>query len=136
MKTSTFHQSPLKKGVTLIEMTIVIALVLMLVTGAFLSVGYYQNWQKGLSAGEDIKKVYSAQRQYLAENPTKIVADLKDDDIKPFMPDGTGVFPTVEGLGGEALTIDITVSPPVYKNGGTVYDPSGSSTDNLWDAGK
>lgn len=136
MKTSTFRKASSRKGVTLIEMTIVIALVLMLVTGAFLSIGYYQDWQKGLSAGEDIKKVYSAQRQYLAENPTKLVADLKDDDIKPFMPDGTGAFPAVEGLGGEVLTYDISKSPPVFMNGGAVYDPSGSPTDNLWDAGK
>ncbi|GAA5497174.1 hypothetical protein Rhal01_03364 [Rubritalea halochordaticola] len=136
MKTSIQFRKVVNRGVTLIELTVVICILLLLVTGSIISVNYYRNWQRGLAAGEDLKEVYSAQRMYLAEHPTVLVTDLTADLIIPYLPDGAAELPTVEGLKGEALTIDITTSPPTFMDGGVIYDPSGSPTDNLWDAGR
>lgn len=125
-----------KKGVTLIELVVVIAMLLVLATLGTLSVGAYQDWQKGLTAGEQIKSVYQAQRLYLSNYPTKTPADITLANIIKFMPNGATSLPVVTGLDGETLTIDFNTSPPVYKNGGANYDPSTTTTDSLWDAGE
>ncbi|SHK33054.1 prepilin-type N-terminal cleavage/methylation domain-containing protein [Rubritalea squalenifaciens DSM 18772] len=136
MKTPTQFRHFKCKGVTLIELTIVILILLLLVSSAFLGVGYFRDWQKGVAASEDLKEVYAAQRLYLSEHPTVLVTDLTKEKVVPYLPDGAADFPVVKGLDDQTLTIDITKSPPVFMDGGTVYDPSGSTTDNLWDAGK
>jgi len=125
-----------RRGVTLIELTIVIGVVLLLASATFFGAKAYQDWTTGLNAGEDLKKVYSAQKLYLAENPTLPVAGIQEVDIIRYLPDSSTAIPVVTGLEGEALSINFTVTPPVYENGGATYDPSDSTTDNLWDTGR
>ena len=45
-------------------------------------------------------------------------------------------MPTVTSLSNTSLNIIVNVMPPVVNNGsGVAYDPSGSTTDSLWDVG-
>lgn len=124
------------KGVTLVELTAVIAMLLTIASIALYGVSSYKDWQVGLEAGEKIKSVYQAQRLYLSNYPTKTPADITLANIIKFMPNGATSLPVVTGLDGETLTIDFNTSPPVYKNGGANYDPSTTTTDSLWDAGE
>lgn len=124
------------KAFTLIEVTVIISILIILAGMSLFGVHYYRNWQKALAAGEEVKKVLTAQQLYLADHPTKAVTDLTDDDIIKNLPNGGSALPTAKGLDGEVLTIDYKVSPPVLMNGGAVYDPSGNPEDNQWDAGK
>lgn len=130
------HKRSHSKGFSLIELTVVISIMLLLTGATFLGVKAYSNWQKGLDAGESLKKIYTAQKLYLAQHPTKAVTSITEADVINYMPDGSTALPTAEGLDGETLTIDVTTSPPVFNNGADVYDPSGNLNDNLWDTGK
>ena len=94
-------------------------------------------WKLGREAGETLRTVYSAQRMFLADNPTKLVGDITAANLIPYLPNNATAMPTVKSLTGASLSIMVNVSPPVINAGsGVVYDPSGSSTDSLWDVGK
>lgn len=121
------------KGVTLIELTIVIGIIIALSSVTFIGVSTYQNWKKGLEAGEDLKAVYQAQKLYLADNPTTLVADITAADIIANLPNGMAAIPTVTGLDGTDRAIIFTQSPPIIEGG---YDPSPPGDNSLWDAGK
>lgn len=121
------------KGVTLIELSLIIAVLLILISASTLSVTAYQNWKKGLEAGEDLKAVYQAQKLYLADNPTTLVADITAADIIANLPNGMAAIPTVTGLDGTDRAIIFTQSPPIIEGG---YDPSPPGDNSLWDAGK
>lgn len=127
----------LKSGVTLLEMTVVILVLLSLMGTGLIVSTQYKNWQLGRAASEELRNVYSAQRLYLADNPTVAVADITAADLIPYLTSRATVMPTVKSLEGTTLTIKVDVSPPVINNGsGGVYDPSGNSLDSLWDVGK
>jgi hypothetical protein len=49
------------------------------------------------------------------------------------MPNGT--WPILPSVGAVVPTINCTVFPPVAVLSGATYDPSGSTTDGLWDVG-
>jgi len=127
------HKNPHKKGVTLIELTVVISVILTLISTTFYGVSYWRDWSKGLAAGEDLKSVYQAQKLFLADNPTTVIANITSADITPYLPNGMTAIPTVTDLDGGARTITITVSPPVLSGG---YDPMPPSDNSMWDAGK
>jgi len=59
---------------------------------------------------------------------------LEASSILPYLPNGN-TLPQIESLDGSPLTIRITTMPPVLLSGDTVYDPSGSPGDGLWDVG-
>ncbi|MEP2776245.1 MAG: type II secretion system protein [Luteolibacter sp.] len=124
-------------GFTLLEMTVVIAVMLTLI-GVGLGVSsQYKNWQLGRTASEDLRSVYAAQRLYLSDNPTALVSSLTDAKLIPYLANRATAIPTVKCLDGVTRTIRVTVSPPNISSGGTaVYDPSGSTTDSLWDVGE
>lgn len=125
-----------KSGFTLLEMTIVILVLLTLMgTGLFVSTKYTE-WQKGRTASEDLRNVYSAQRLYLADNPTAVVSSITSANIIPYLANGATALPTVKSLADETLTIKVDVTPPVLLKGTAVYDPSGDSLDSLWDVGQ
>ncbi len=126
-----------KSGFTLLEMTVVILVLLTLMgTGLFVST-QYGNWQLGRAASEELRKVYSAQRMFLADNPTVAVEDITANNLIPYLPNGATDLPTIESLEGTQLTIKVDVSPPVINGGaGGVYDPSGKPLDSLWDVGQ
>jgi prepilin-type N-terminal cleavage/methylation domain-containing protein len=124
------------KGFTLLEMTVVLSVLLTLIgTGLFVS-RQYGNWQLGRAAAENLRTVHAAQRMFLADNPTTLVANITAAQIIPYLPNQATAIPTVRALTGVTMTIRVNVNPPNINNGsGGIYDPSGSSNDSLWDVG-
>lgn len=127
------YQNSQRKGLTIIELTLVIGIMVILISTTTIGISYYKDWSQGLSAGEDLKAVYQAQKLFLADNPTTALASLTSADITPYLPNGMAAIPTVTDLDGGTRTIIITVSPPTLSGG---YDPSSSTSDSVWDAGK
>lgn len=128
---------PHLRGVTLLEMTVVIGVLLALMsTGLYFS-NKISDWKAAKEAGEILRSTYAAQRMFLADNPTIAVSDIKEDKLLPYMPNKPSIMPTITSLEDKPLAIKITVSPPVVDDGsGGIYDPSGDSTDSLWDVGE
>ncbi len=131
------HQTPDRAGVTLIELTVVIFIILSIMGATMYFAGNIGEWNKGKKASAALREVYVAQRSYLADNPRKAVSSLTSNDLIQYLPSGGGALPRVEDLNGNSLAFDVTKSPPVLTDsGGGVYDPSGSSADSLWDVGE
>lgn len=126
-----------KSAFTLLEMTIVImVMIAMISTGLFVS-KKMDEWKVGREAAETLRSVYSAQRLFLADNPTRLVSSIVAADIIPYLQNGATSIPTVKSLTGTNLSLIINVSPPVINAGsGVVYDPSGSNKDSIWDVGE
>jgi len=78
--------------------------------------------------------VKAAQLMYLADYPSTPVANLTQALLLPYMPNGN--WPILPSLNGAVPTINCAVFPPVAVLGGTNYDPSGTTTDGLWDVGQ
>lgn len=131
-----FTSSPLSKGLTIIELSLVIALIMMLAAVFFGMVFPLADWQKAKDAGLSLQAVYTAQKTYLADHPTQDIATVTAAQLIPYLPNNMTAIPTAVGKAGEALTVDFSIMPPVVKNAGALYDPSGKSNDGLWDAGK
>jgi len=127
-------QSP--NGFTLLEMTVVLMVLLTLLgTGLFVSTKYGE-WQLGRAASEELRSVYAAQRMYLADKPTAVVADITTAQIIPYLANRVTAMPTVKSLEDTTLSIRVNVLPPTINDGsGGTYDPSGSPNDSLWDTG-
>ncbi|MBB5352352.1 type II secretory pathway pseudopilin PulG [Haloferula luteola] len=125
------------QGFTLLELTLVIGVLLALMsTGLFVS-SAVDEWRTSKEATETLRSAYVAQRMYLSDHPTTSVTALSRDLILPYYPNRPSTFPQVEGLDGELRNIKVTVSPPVVVNAdGSVYDPSGSTDDGVWDVGE
>jgi prepilin-type N-terminal cleavage/methylation domain-containing protein len=128
---------PIRSGFTLVEMTVVIMVLLTLLgTGLYVS-QQYGRWQLGRAASESLRTVYAAQRMYLADNPTAVVANITSAQVIPYLPSRATTLPTVKSLTGSTLSIRVNISPPNINNGsGGIYDPSGSPTDSQWDVGQ
>jgi prepilin-type N-terminal cleavage/methylation domain-containing protein len=129
------HKS--RNGFTLVEMTVVIMVMMTLLgTGLYVS-KQYSNWQLGRTAAESLRTAYAAQRMYLADNPTAVVANITAAQIIPYLPNRATALPSVTSLTGAALTIRVNATPPNVDDGaGGVYDPSSSTTDSMWDVGQ
>lgn len=138
MSTLTRIRHPYRnRGLTLLEMTLVIFLILSLAGGGLYFGGKIGDWRSGRNAAETLRTVHAAQRMFLSDNPTVNVADITPELLLPYMPRGTTAMPTVTSLEDTELAIKITVSPPVVDAGsGVAYDPSGSDKDGLWDIGR
>jgi prepilin-type N-terminal cleavage/methylation domain-containing protein len=131
---SSRHSSP---GFTLLEMTIVIMVLLALISVGLFASKKMDEWKLGRSASESVRSVYSAQRMYLADNPTASVSSITSALLIPYLPNNAPAIPTVKSLTGGNLSIIVNVSPPVINAGsGATYDPSGSNKDSLWDVGE
>lgn len=134
MKTNLRPHSP---AFTLLEMSIVLMVLLAMISMGVFTFRKYDEWKLGRAASEDLRNVYSAQRMYLADNPTKDPTTLVDADLIPYLPNRAAAIPTVRSLAGAQLAIFVNQSPPRINAGnGTVYDPSGSNIDSLWDVGE
>ena len=123
-------------GFTLVELTVAIAVILILVGAASLAVKPYYAFRDGRQAGETLRAVKAAQLMYLSDNPSALLTSLtlgSTGNLTPYMP--SGASPTLPSVNGVTPTINCTVFPPVAVLGGATYDPSGSSTDGLWDVG-
>jgi len=126
-----------KQAFTLLEMSIVLMVLLALISTSLSVSKKTDEWKLGRKASESLRSVWSAQRMYLADNPTASVSSITSTLLIPYLPNQATSIPTVTSLTGSTLTIIINVSPPVLNNGsGGTYDPSGSSTDSLWDVGQ
>lgn len=135
--TQTKFSKRFRRGLTLIEMTVVI-LVLLSLTGAFFATsGSIGDWQKAKDASSILREVDVAQREFLANNPQRAVNSLTAAEVANYLPGSPAALPTAVDLDGNILTIDPTQAPPVLRSsGGSIYDPSGSANDALWDVGK
>jgi Flp pilus assembly protein TadG len=135
MTVDGFRRRP-RKGVTLIELTVVIFVLLSMIGATMYFGGNISNWRLGKEASESLRSVYAAQRTFLADNPRRTLGSLTSAELVKYLPNQSGVMPTIKSLDGTTLTIDVKVSPPVCRSGdGTVYDPSSSINDSLWDVG-
>ncbi len=136
MKTPS-HNSRSRPGFTLLEMTIVIMVLISLISTGLFVTNKMDDWRLGREASETLRQVYSAQRMFLADNPTRLVSSIVANDVIPYLPTGATALPTVKSLTGTNLNIIVNKSPPVINAGsGVVYDPSGSNRDSLWDVGE
>ena len=139
MKIRVPHQTrrPFRNGVTLLELTVVIMVIMAMIGTTMYFGGNIDEWRKGKQASESLREVYAAQRGFLADNPRRTLSSLTESELVPYLPSGGSSLPKPEGLNNNTLTINVKVSPPVLlKEDGTVYDPSGSNEDSLWDVGK
>lgn len=128
---------PRRRAFTLLEMTVVIMVLMGLVGISLFATKSIKTWQLGRDASETLRGVYTAQRLYLSDNPTASVGSLTETLLIPYLPNKATAMPTVTSLTGATLKVKFTVFPPVVDNGsGGTYDPSGSSTDSLWDVGE
>ena len=126
-----------KSAFTLLEMTLVIMVLLALVSVGLFASSAMDRFKFGRLASESLRSVYTAQRMYLADNPTVSVSTLTSALLIPYLPNNAPSIPTVTSLTGATLTIIVNVSPPVINAGsGVTYDPSGSNVDSLWDVGE
>lgn len=124
------------RGMTLIEMSLVICVLVVLMSTSLFFGNKMADWKAGRDASENLRTVYSAQRMFLADNPTRAVASIQANEIIGYLPNGMSALPTVKPLKGNNLNIRVNVSPPTIDNGaGGNYDPSNSTTDLLWDLG-
>ncbi len=124
-----------QRGFTLIEMSLVMALILGLIALAGISVSAVQSWNKGKNASIALQAVYSAQRSYLADHPSADITTVTGAALTQYLPTGWTALPVMTGIDGQTLTLDHTVMPPVFRNGEAVYDPSQNPKDGLWDTG-
>lgn len=132
-----FQSERYPRAFTLLEMTIVIMVLLALLQIGLFTSSKLDQWKLGRAASESLRSVYSAQRMYLADNPTVSVSSLTAALLIPYLPNGATAMPTVTSLTGTTLGVIVNVSPPVINAGsGVVYDPSGSNKDSLWDVGE
>jgi prepilin-type N-terminal cleavage/methylation domain-containing protein len=126
-----------RRGFTLLEMTIVIMVLLALISTGFFVSRKIDEWKLGREASETLRQVYTAQRMFLADNPTRLVGSITATEIIPYLSGNLTALPTVKSLANSNLSILVNVTPPVINAGsGIAYDPSGDNLDSLWDVGK
>lgn len=135
MKLTRRFKKPGNRALSLIEITLVIGVMLTLVSIVTFSVGSIMEWRKGRDAAEKLRAVYLAQKSFLADQPSKSFATFTDAELIPYLPGRPGAMPVQLGMDGEALVINVQQLPPIFSNGVDQYDPSGSSSDGLWDVG-
>jgi prepilin-type N-terminal cleavage/methylation domain-containing protein len=127
-------QSRSTSGLTLIELSVTIAVILILAGIVTIGVKPFVAYRDGSTAGEMLRSVKAAQLMYLADNPATPINTLTQANLLPYMPQGN--WPTLPSVNGQTPTINFNVFPPVAVLNGATYDPSGSTTDGLWDVGK
>jgi type II secretory pathway pseudopilin PulG len=124
-----------EKGLSLVEMSLVIALMLGLATIVTYSISGVLDWRLGRDATEKLRAVYIAQRSFLADRPSKTISTFTTAELIPYLPGTPGAMPTAKAITGQALILNFTTMPPFYMVGTQRYDPSGSQTDGIWDVG-
>jgi type II secretory pathway pseudopilin PulG len=121
-------------GTTLVELSVVIATLILLTGIVSLGVGAYSAYRDGQNAGEILRSVKAAQMTYLADNPSASVSSLTPALLQPYMPNAT--WPTLPTVGSQQPSINCAVFPPVAVLNGQTYNPSGSQTNGLWNVGQ
>ena len=132
-----FRASRSKSGFSLVEMTLVIAVILVLAGAASLAIKPYLAYRDGRAAGEMLRAVKAAQLMYLSDNPSAALTSLTPGptgNLAPYMPNGA--WPTLPLVNGQQPTIDCTQFPPVAVLNGATYPPPPAKTDGLWNVGQ
>ncbi len=129
-----YHRPP-QSGMTVIEMSLTLALMISFAGAVAYSLHGVGEWRKAREASTDLRSVYVAQKAYMADNPTADISTVLAADLVPYLPSGITAIPSVTALDGSSKSIIFTVMPPVVENATTPYDPSGASDDGLWDVG-
>jgi len=124
-----------EKGLSLVEMSLVIALMLGLATIVTYSISGVLDWKLGRDATEKLRAVYIAQKSFLADRPSKSFSTFTSAELIPYLPGNPGVMPSATAVNGQVLALNFTSLPPFYMVGGQRYDPTGSQTDGIWDVG-
>lgn len=125
-----------RSGVTLIELTVVIFVILSMIGATMYFGGNLSAWKQGKAASVSLRSVYAAQRAFLADNPRRTLSSVTSDELLNYVPNQSGEMPIIKSLDGIDLIIDVTKSPPVcLSSDGEIYDPSNSIDDSLWDVG-
>jgi len=119
------------QALTIIEMSIVLAILLGLTGIISMSMGGVTRWQLAKNAGEDLRVVYIAQKTFLADHPTNSPSDFTTVNLLPYLPSGTVANQSVELEDGSSVPIDFSVMPPVL----TGFSDD-NTEDGLWDVGK
>lgn len=127
-------QSRSSLGVTLVEMSVTICVIILLAGIVSFSAAPFAYYRDARAAGESLRAVKAAQLMYLADHPATNVNTLTQALLLPYMPNSA--WPTLPKVGNQQPTINCAVFPPVATLGGATYDPSGSPTDGLWDVGQ
>src|SRR6516165_10520825 len=96
-------QSRSTSGVTLVELSVTIAAILLLAGAASLAIKPYYAYRDGRAAGEMLRAVKAAQLMYLSDTPSTPVANLTQAQLLPYMPNGT--WPTLPSVNGQVPTI-------------------------------
>lgn len=135
MKLNRRSARSLEKGLSLVEMSLVIALMLGLAAMVTYSVSGILEWKTGRDATEKLRSVYIAQKSFLADRPSKVVSTFTPAELIPYLPGNPGAMPTAKSAADQTLTVNITTMPPFFTLGSNRHDPSGSTTDGLWDVG-
>ena len=128
-----FH-SRSTRGTTLVELSVAIAVILLLAGAASLAIKPYLAYRDGRAAGEMLRAVKAAQLMYLSDNPSTLPANLTQAELLPYMPNGA--WSTLPSVNGQVPTINCAQFPPVAVLNGAPYDPSPTTTDGLWDVGQ
>jgi prepilin-type N-terminal cleavage/methylation domain-containing protein len=120
-------------GFTMVELSIVIGALLLLIGLASAAAPPFIAYIQGEQAGQSLRAVKAAQLMYLADNPATPVSSLTQAMLSPYMPNGA--WPTLPTVNGQTPTINYTVFPPVAALNGSTYNPTGSTTNGLWNVG-
>ena len=135
MKTTGTEKRIGRGGFTVIELALTLSLMVGLASIFVFTSLEIDDWKLARNASLELRKVYVAQKTYLADHPTVALTTLTAEMLIPYLGSGATALPTLEGKDGETLTIKLDVMPPVVLAGGSVYDPSSCSDDGLWDVG-
>ena len=92
-----------RSGVTLIELTVVIFVILSMIGATMYFGGNLSAWKKGKAASESLRAVYAAQRAFLADNPRRTLASLTSAELVGYLPNQSGRMPSIESLDGASL---------------------------------
>jgi type II secretory pathway pseudopilin PulG len=136
MKPHLARVKPQPSGFSLVELSLVMATILSLTV--FIGFGFNatRQWQRGKNASLALQAAYTAQRSYMADHPAADITTVTPDAIRAYLPQAWNPMPAIIGLQDEVLSVNYAVMPPVLANGGSAYDPSGKSSDGLWDVGE
>jgi len=130
-------QKEFERGLTLIELTVVMAILLTLLAISVTTVRGYHRWQAENAGTALLRSVYNAQRTYLSENPTVPVASVTAANIFPYLSetvdaprdaDGNVTALPIVTFEEVDYNVLVNVSPPTFN-----VDPSGDPNDGSWD---